>query len=411
MAQELDAQAVAQVRAFDETGDIGHHETAEIRELHHPKVGFEGSEGVVGNLRAGGRDARNEGGLAGVGETDQAHVGQEFQFEAEAFLIAGAAGFVLGGRLVGGGGEARVALAAFAAARHREAFAGLGEIVEALAGGFVVDHGADGHLDVERAALGAGPLAALAVTAALGLVLGVEAELEQGVLVDGGDQHDVAAAAAIAAARPAARDEFLTAEGQASVAAVARFYQNSRFVDEHGKKPPAPFETGGLVEKNRLADGSACPTYSTAVMLTNLPIWPRSLNSTTPVTLANSVSSLPQPTLRPGLILVPRCRTMMEPPGTSWPPKTFTPRRCAWESRPFRELPKPFLCAMRHLRHKVADLHFGEGLAVADGLLVLFLRLELEDDDFVAPAIADDGGLHGAAGQQLAVILDGKLDG
>jgi len=128
---------------------------------------------------AGGRDARNEGGLAGVGETDQAHVGQEFQFEAEAFLIAGAAGFVLGGRLVGGSGEARVALAAFAAARHREAFAGLGEIVEALAGGFVVDHGSDGHLDIERAALGAGALAALAVTAALGLVLGVEAELEE----------------------------------------------------------------------------------------------------------------------------------------------------------------------------------------------------------------------------------------
>ena len=38
-------------------------------------------------------------------------------------------------------------------------------------------------------------------------------------------------------------------------------------------------------------------------MLTNLPIRPRSLNSTTPVTLANSVSSLPQPTLLPGLSL------------------------------------------------------------------------------------------------------------
>jgi len=78
--------------------------------------------------------------------------------------------------------------------------------------------------------------------------------------------------------------------------------------------------------RNQLAGGSACPTYATALMLTNLPIRPRSLNSTTPVTLANSVSSLPQPTLRPGLILVPRCRTMMDPPGTNWPPKTFTPR-------------------------------------------------------------------------------------
>src|SRR5882672_1005231 len=99
-------------------------------------------------------------------------------------------------------------------------------------------------------------------------------------------------------------------------------------------------------------------------MQTNLPIRPRSLNSTTPVTLANSVSSLPQPTFVPGLIFVPRCRTMMEPPGTSWPPKTFTPSRCALESRPFLELPSPFLCAIRHLHQHIADLHIRVRLAV-----------------------------------------------
>src|SRR5882757_10923101 len=38
---------------------------------------------------------------------------------------------------------------------------------------------------------------------------------------------------------------------------------------------------------------------------------------------------------------------MMEPPGTSCPPKAFMPSRCAFESRPFLELPNPFLCAMR----------------------------------------------------------------
>src|ERR1017187_1941498 len=183
------------------------------------------------------------------------------------------------------------------------------------------------------------------------------------------------------------------------------------------EKPPACIETGGPVESPGRTCGThaACPAskdvYADAWMLTNLPIRPRSLNSTLPVTLANSVSSLPQPTLRPGLILVPRCRTMMEPPGTSWPPNTFTPRRCAWESRPFLELPKPFLCAMRHLRHNVADLHFGERLAVANGFLVLFLALELEDQDLVAPAITNDGGLQGAAGDRFAAILKGELDG
>jgi hypothetical protein len=52
------------------------------------------------------------------------------------------------------------------------------------------------------------------------------------------------------------------------------------------------------------------------------------------------------PTLTPGLMRVPRWRMMIEPPVTSWPPKAFTPSRCAFESRPFVELPPPFLCAI-----------------------------------------------------------------
>src|SRR3954468_13833082 len=145
-------------------------------------------------------------------------------------------------------------------------------------------------------------------------------------------------------------------------------------------------------------------------MLTNLPMRPRSRNSTTPVTFANKVSSLPHPTLRPGLILVPRCRTMIEPPGTSWPPKTFTPSRCALESRPFLELPKPFLCAIRHLNRNVADLHLRVGLAVSDGFLVLFLPLEFENDDLVATTVAEDGRFDRAAARnQLAAIAETRF--
>src|SRR6516165_5139915 len=65
-----------------------------------------------------------------------------------------------------------------------------------------------------------------------------------------------------------------------------------------------------------------------------------------PVIFANKVSSLPRPTLSPGFTRVPRCLTMIVPPGTSCPPKALNPSRCAFESRPFRELPKPFLCAI-----------------------------------------------------------------
>src|SRR6187431_2517166 len=36
----------------------------------------------------------------------------------------------------------------------------------------------------------------------------------------------------------------------------------------------------------------------------------------------------------------------MLPPTTSWPPNFFTPRRRPAESRPLRELPPAFLCAI-----------------------------------------------------------------
>src|SRR5262249_44166627 len=79
---------------------------------------------------------------------------------------------------------------------------------------------------------------------------------------------------------------------------------------------------------------------------TKRPLLPLSWNLILPVILAKSVSSLPRPTFRPGLMRVPRWRTMMDPPGTTSPANRLTPSRCAFESRPFFELPKPFLCAI-----------------------------------------------------------------
>src|ERR1035437_1494582 len=134
-----------------------------------------------------------------------------------------------------GRGEVLVAAAAFAALGDAEFLARLCEIVDALAGGFVVDNGAHGHLDLERCALGAGALAAFAVASAFRLVFGVEAELEQGVGVLAAHHDDVAAAAAIAAAGAAPRDVLLPAEGEATVAAIAGLHENSYFIYEHRK--------------------------------------------------------------------------------------------------------------------------------------------------------------------------------
>src|SRR5215469_9193395 len=96
-----------------------------------------------------------------------------------------------------------------------------------------------------------------------------------------------------------------------------------------------------------------------------------------PVILAKRVSSLPRPTLSPGFTRVPRCRTMIVPPGTTCPPNALNPSRCEFESRPFREVPCPFLCAMMSsLRRLVRRLSRGRLAPVPYDLFLLggFLR-------------------------------------
>ena len=85
----------------------------------------------------------------------------------------------------------------------------------------------------------------LAVPAALRFVLGVETEMQQRVYLAVGDQEHVAAPAAVAAARPAAGNVFFPAERETAVAAVPRFDQDARFVDEHRKSRRDGAQPGG----------------------------------------------------------------------------------------------------------------------------------------------------------------------
>ena len=54
----------------------------------------------------------------------------------------------------------------------------------------------------------------------------------------------------------------------------------------------------------------------------------------------------PMPVPSPGRKRVPRWRTRIIPAFTVWPSKIFTPSIFGFESRPFRDDPRPFLCAI-----------------------------------------------------------------
>src|SRR3954453_9116675 len=102
------------------------------------------------------------------------------------------------------------------------------------------------------------------------------------------------------------------------------------------------------------------------------------------------------PTPLPGLKRVPRWRTMISPPVTVWPAKTFTPRRFALESRPLRLEPRPFFGAISSapLADR-SDANARQLLAVAHAPLVAALGLELEHAQLRPALVRDDLGLHG----------------
>src|SRR5690606_41532710 len=119
-----------------------------------------------------------------------------------------------------------------------------------------------------------------------------------------------------------------------------------------GSRPAVGGRDGAADTKNPAEAGSSCGGFAACVQApaTTLTVrrffGPLTENSTRPSTSAYSVWSRPRPTPGPGWNWVPRWRTMMLPAETAWPPKIFTPRYFGLESRPLREEPTPFLCAM-----------------------------------------------------------------
>jgi hypothetical protein len=71
------------------------------------------------------------------------------------------------------------------------------------------------------------------VFAAFGLVLGVEAEVDEGVVAERRGHEDVAAVAAVAAGGATAGDELFAPEGHAAIAAVAGLDSDSCFINKH----------------------------------------------------------------------------------------------------------------------------------------------------------------------------------
>src|ERR1051325_2360505 len=178
MFQKANAEAGAFMRSFDETGKVGDDKSAtEFRAMaagstvgiHDAQIRFKRGERIVGDFGTRGRDDGNESGFTGVGETDEANIGEKFQFESQVALFARVAVLVLTRRLVPGLGKMLINAATAAALRDENTLAGRSEIGESFVRFAVVNHRADGNLQNHVRAGVAGAVRTLAVTPPVGL--------------------------------------------------------------------------------------------------------------------------------------------------------------------------------------------------------------------------------------------------
>ena len=233
--EEADAEAGTVGGSFDQARDVGDDEALFGANAHDAEVGVQRGEGVVGDLRAGCGDGADQRALAGVGQAEQAHIGQDAQFEAEFMLFALFALGALARCAIGRGFEVGVAEAALAALGDQHFLVVFGKVGEHFAGVQVGDDGTDRHAQHDVFAAGTVAVGAAAVLAALAEELAGIAVIDQRIDVAVGDDVDAATLAAVAAVRAAHRDVFFAAEGGDAVTAVAGFDVDFGFVDEfHG---------------------------------------------------------------------------------------------------------------------------------------------------------------------------------
>ncbi len=232
------AQSQSAVRAFDESGHVSDDKAPVLVERYHAEVRGECRKRIVGDLGLRSRDPGYQGGLPGVGKANQSDIGEQLEFETEVLLFAVFAGLHLARCAIGGCREMRVAQTAASALRHQHAVARVRQIRDELRLrrqlARAVEHESshrDGEFQVMAAA--ARTVGPFAVTAALGRKFRMKAEVDEGVQVRAGDDVDRAAVSAVASAGTAARDIFLSPEGQTAAAAVSCRDVDVYFVDEH----------------------------------------------------------------------------------------------------------------------------------------------------------------------------------
>ena len=199
------------VGALDQARYVGEHEVG-VTSTDDPKVRMQGREGIVGDLRFGRRDRGEERRLAGVGQADEAGIGDQLHAQPDRQFLGGQARIGPARRLVGGRLKMGVAEATIATLGDPHPLARCREVGKQGVLILGEDLSARRQLDDAVFAVGPGAVLAHARSAALGFEMLLIAIVDQGVEVGDALDPDVAATATVATVRAAVLDVLFAPE-------------------------------------------------------------------------------------------------------------------------------------------------------------------------------------------------------
>ncbi len=235
------------MRAFDEAGQIGDDKgaakfsavatSAAIR-IDYAEIWFEGCERIVGDFRTRGGNYGNQSGLAGVRETNETNIGQEFQFETKMALFTGETVFVFARGLMPGFGEILIAAATASTLRDQHSLSRDSQVGDGFPCLRIVSERTDGNKQDHVRAGMAGAVRAFAVAAAIGFEFAIVAVAKKSVVVGIRFEINAAAMPAVASGGAAAGNIFLAAKSDTTIAAAAGLHEDFCFVNEHENHAP-----------------------------------------------------------------------------------------------------------------------------------------------------------------------------
>ncbi|MPM76237.1 hypothetical protein SDC9_123234 [bioreactor metagenome] len=231
MPEEIVPKPRALRRTFDEAGNIREHKRAVVAGSH-AEVGGQRGEMIGRDLRFCGGQHGEDGGFANGGEADEADVRNGLELQLQLILCGLDARLRKTGRLLGCGCELRVAFAAASAVQNDPFLACLAHVGEDGAALQIAHDRADGNADDQRLAVLAAAEFGFARFAILRAIEALKFEIQQRGEMRIGKKHNVSAASAVSAVRPALHDVFFTMEGCVPVSAVSGFDDDSRFIDK-----------------------------------------------------------------------------------------------------------------------------------------------------------------------------------